>query len=140
MFCEPNFISAMIKTKIQNLLHKKQSHQIILVQPKKSTENFNVDDEVVNEPKHLTTYRTIWKFIDSLASICGISAYKKVEFNSGNLRIIFVTCMIFFAFTMFFYTMAIYWNNIPTLLEVICLFGILLPVRVCLFYSCRKCA
>ncbi len=121
----------MIKTKIQNVLHKKQNHQIILVQPKKSTENYNVDDEVINEPKHLTTYRTIWKFIHALASICGLSAYKKVGFTLGNFRLNFATSLICLAFISIFYTLALNWPNIPALLEIICLFGILVPVRVC---------
>ncbi len=120
MICEPNFISAMIATKIENLLHKKQNHQIILVQPK----------NVINEPKHLITYQTIWKFIDFFASICGISAYKKVEFNLSNFRVIVVTSMICLAFVSFSYTMVINLSNIPTLLEGLCLYGMLVPVRI----------
>ncbi len=131
VICEQNFISAMIKTKIQTVLHKNQNHQIIFVQPKKSTENYNVNNEVINEPKHLITFRTIWKFIDSLANICGQSAFKKIEFSFGNYKLIFALFLICLAFPSLFYTIAVYWPNISTLLEVLCLFGILVPVRVC---------
>ncbi len=121
----------MIKTTIQNVLHKNQNHQIIFVQPKKSTENYNVNNEVINAPKHLITYRTIWKFIDALANICGLSAFKKAEFSFGNYRLIFASFLICLAFPSLVYTIALNWPNIPTLLEVLCLFGILVPVRVC---------
>ncbi len=134
IICEPNFISAMMKTKIQNLLCKKQNHQIFFVHSKKSTENRNVDNEVINEPKHLITYRTIWKVIHVLAKCNGLSAYKQVEINLGNFGLIMSISLISIAFSSIFYASALNWHNIKALLEIICLLGILIPVRMCWYF------
>lgn len=104
---------------------KVKKNSVIAVQPIKPIENHGSDNENNIESEHLATYRNIWKLIDLLASMVGISAYKEVEMN---FMFIFTSSVICFAFPSLFYTMIVVWPSVSTLLEVICIFGVLLPV------------
>lgn len=75
--------------------------------------------------EHLNIHRTIWYIIRILATIVGVSTYKKTEMNA---RLVFTSAVILVAFPSIFYTMVVVWPNIETLLEVVCIFGVLLPV------------
>lgn len=108
---------AAIKSKIQSVKAKK--NPVIAVQPLNSTIN-----DV--EPEHLRIYKTIWSLLHLLGSIVGISAYKEMEFN---LVFVITATMIFLTYPFLFYTMVVVWPDVSTLLEVICIFGVLTPVR-----------
>lgn len=108
--------------KVQNL-----RVQVIVVQPSASTENCGSDDKDKIGTKHLNTYRTVWTLIDLLASVVGVSIFKEM---GTNIRLVFTTSVICVAFPSLFYTMVVVWPNVSQLLEVICIFGVLLPVRL----------
>ncbi len=107
---------ATIKSQIWNV-----QHEVCVVQSIDSIKNS--DDNI--ETEHLNTFRTIWQLIDVLANIVGVNTNEEVQINA---RIIFTTLLICFAFLSLFYTMVVVWPSIPTLLEAICIFGVLVPV------------
>lgn len=112
-----NRIRAMMRTRIQNVKTK-----TIQVRP---LDNGNSDSKNDIESEHLKTYRAMWNLIDGLANIVGFSALKEMEMN---YRLIFTSSLIVFGFFILFYTMAVVWPSVPTLLEVVCIFGVLVPV------------
>lgn len=120
-----NQIWALIKSKIQNI--RNEQNQIRLVQPITSTENYDSSDDAGNnsELEHLRTYRTIMSLVNLLANIVGVSVYRDIEINFRLVATISLICV---AFPSLFYTMAVLWPSVPTLLEAICIFGVLLPV------------
>lgn len=72
------------------------------MEPIKSTKSCDSDNKlVVVEPKHLKTYRTIWKFFDFLTSLVGVSVYREVEISPVNLPNNFVH---------FLFCFSILWN------------------------------
>lgn len=79
------------------------------------------------ETEHLNIYRTVWNIINFLANIVGVDKNKDIEIN---FRLIFTSAVIFIAFPSIFYTMVVVWPNASTLLEVVCIFGVLLPVGI----------
>lgn len=94
-----------------------------------SNNESNTSNNINVETKHLNTYRTIWNIINLLANIVGIDVmtYNDIELN---FRFVVTNALIFIAFASIFYTMVVVWPNASLLLEVVCLFGVLLPVCV----------
>lgn len=115
-----------LQATIQHQSVRKKQHQVLVVKPLEPTKNCSSDNQlIVVETKHLKTYRTILNFIDFLINAFGVSIYTEVDINS---RFIFSTAWFSFAHASLFYTIVVVWPNISTLLEVVCLFGIMLPV------------
>lgn len=114
-----------MKQKIQNCLYepKQLFHvQVVQVQPIDSLGTGGPDNIV---PNHLKIFRSIWDFIDLIASVFGVSMYKEME---ANFRIVLMVFLLSFGTFSLFYTMASIGPSLSEFLEVICLFGVLLPV------------
>lgn len=109
---------------------KTQRHQVIAVQPFESMRNSGSDNNVNIETEHLTACRTIWNFINFLAYFVGVDMNTEIEMNS---RLVFTILSLITAYLSLFYSMVLVWPNVSVLMEVICIFGTLLPV--CVIYK-----
>lgn len=110
-----------LKSKLENAWNRQNHLNVVLV----NTISSNTGRSNRIEANHLKTFRTIWRLIDLMAFVAGLSATKEVDINA---RMAFTALNIFLAFVCLFYTMFIVWPSIPLLLEVICIFGVLIPV------------
>nr|QGW45439.1 odorant receptor 66 [Bradysia odoriphaga] len=113
------------KSKLRNALDSQRQSQVILV--KSINSNADNDDKKAIETKHLKVYRTIWTWIDAMAFVVGLSAFREAKINA---RMVFTASMICFAFVCLFYTIVVVWPSIPLLLEVICIYGVLIPATL----------
>ncbi|XP_037036797.1 putative odorant receptor 83c isoform X4 [Bradysia coprophila] len=117
-----NQMWAIWKSKLWNALDRQRQSHVVLVKP--INLNADKDDKVFIEAKHLKVYRTIWTWIDLMAFVVGLSAFREAKINA---RMVYTASMICFAFVCLFYTIVVIWPSIPLLLEVICIYGVLIP-------------
>lgn len=115
------------KPKLTNTLNGKNKFHVVLVKPINSNASGNKESE------HLKTFHAIWKLIDSMAFIVGVSVFREVKINA---RMILTASMIFFAYSFLAYTKFVVWPSIPLLLEVVSIYGPLIPVCT---IDCRNC-
>lgn len=102
-----------------------------MVQPIRSIEKCDSDDKKNIEPEHLRTYRRIWNVINTLGAIVGVSAHKDLGWQPIIGVCIFVVCV---GYSFMFYTICLVWRDPSNLIEITCIFGILLPVCVMPIY------
>lgn len=119
-----NQMWAAWKSKVTQTLNRQCPVHIISINPINKINNALSCNNIIIA-KHLKIFRTIWRLIDLMAFIVGLSAFKEENINA---RQAFTASTIFFAYVSLFYTMFIVWPSIPSLLEVICIFGVLIPV------------
>ncbi|XP_037036894.1 uncharacterized protein LOC119074711 [Bradysia coprophila] len=120
-----NKMWATWKSKLRNALDRQRQSHVVLVKPINS--NADKDDKNFIEAKHLKLYRTIWTWIDLMAFVVGLSAFREAKINA---RMVFTASTICFAFVCLFYTIVVIWPSIPLLLEVICIYGVLIPATL----------
>ncbi|XP_037036795.1 putative odorant receptor 83c isoform X2 [Bradysia coprophila] len=113
---------ATLKSKFRNALNRQRQFEVVLVKP--VNPNTNTGDKNYIEAKHLKMFRAIWSLIDSMAFLVGVSAIRDENINA---RMALAALLISVTYPILFYTKFVVWPSVPLLLEVICIYGVLIP-------------
>nr|QGW45440.1 odorant receptor 67 [Bradysia odoriphaga] len=117
-----NQIWATWKSKLRTALNRHGQFQVISVKPVNSSTN--TGDKNCIEAKHLQKFRAIWSLVDSMAFVVGVSLIRQKNINA---RMVLAALLLFVTYPFLFYTKLVVWPNVPFLLEVLCIYGALIP-------------
>ncbi|XP_037037280.1 uncharacterized protein LOC119074982 [Bradysia coprophila] len=113
---------ATLKSKLRNALNRQRQFEVVLVKPVNPCTN--TGDKNYIESEHLKMFRAIWSLIDSMAFLAGVSVTRD---ESINTRMALAALVVLVTYLLLFYTQFVVWPSVPLLLEVCCIYGVLIP-------------